>query len=434
MGNDAFRFSMSLGAASAATQIEGGSLGHSWNGWYEKGRIHDGSDPARADDHYARWREDVALMKDMGLQDYRLGVEWARIQPAEGQVDGAALRHYRRLLLALREAGIRPVLTLHHFTNPGWFEAKGGFANKENIPLFLRFVRVVVRALGDLVSEYITINEPNVYATFGYLYGDWPPGHKSLAETLRVISNMAACHVLAYKTIHRMRSSMSKTSCGLPGETRVSFAHHMRVFAPEDPVNPLHRITARVTRWAFQGAVAQAFLFGKFMAPLQKPFYIKPGLYCDFHAVNYYTRSTISRPGDGVRAGAPVNDLGWEIYPEGIAQCAADMFILAPMPIYITENGTCDNEDTFRARYIYDHLKVLAESNLPIKRYYHWCFCDNFEWLEGESARFGLVHIDYDTQKRTVKKSGDFYKKIIEAGGVTQAIYDEFVAGQAYHY
>jgi beta-glucosidase len=127
-----------------------------------------------------------------------------------------------------------------------------------------------------------------------------------------------------------------------------------------------------------------------------------------------------------------VDDLGWEIYPDGIAEACRKLHDITPLPIYITENGTCDNTDTFRSRYIYEHLKVLCGSGLPVQRYYHWCFCDNFEWLEGESARFGLVHIDYATQKRTVKESGRFYSEMIAQRGVSEALYDRYCR-QDYH-
>ena len=120
---------------------------------------------------------------------------------------------------------------------------------------------------------------------------------------------------------------------------------------------------------------------------------------------------------DGVAQGAEINDLGWEIYPQGIAEVCQKLYDITPLPLYITENGTCDNADTFRSRYLYEHLKVLSECGLPVQRYYHWCFCDNFEWLEGQSARFGLVHIDYDTQQRTVMESGRFYAEMIRQGG-----------------
>ncbi|MCL2410946.1 MAG: family 1 glycosylhydrolase, partial [Treponema sp.] len=159
---------------------------------------------------------------------------------------------------------------------------------------------------------------------------------------------------------------------------------------------------------------------------------IRRGQYSDFLGLNYYTRSTVSSLADGTRKGVAHNDLGWEIYPEGIAKCAEDLYKLLKKPVYITENGTCDNNDTFRCRYIYDHLKALVDSNIPIERYYHWCFTDNFEWCEGESARFGLIHIDYQTQKRTIKKSGQFYSAMIKNKAVTSDMYDEFVTPQKY--
>ena len=144
----------------------------------------------------------------------------------------------------------------------------------------------------------------------------------------------------------------------------------------------------------------------------------------------YYTRSTVSGPADGVADGCPVNDLGWEIYPQGIVEVSRKLYRLLPRPIWITENGTCDNADRFRSRYIAEHLAALCGSNLPIERYYHWCFCDNFEWVEGCSARFGLVHVDYATQRRTVKDSGDFYRQVIENGGVSEDLWQRYCGGE----
>ena len=148
--------------------------------------------------------------------------------------------------------------------------------------------------------------------------------------------------------------------------------------------------------------------------------------YSDFNGVNYYSRSTVSGIGDGVRENSPRNDLNWEIYPAGIVECARKLQDILPRPLWVTENGTCDHNDRFRSRYVYEHLKVVCESDLPFERYYHWCFCDNFEWIEGNSARFGLVHVDYDTQQRTVKNSGEFYRRVIENGGVTREMWDEY--------
>lgn len=417
-----------LGAASSATQIEGGECGHNWNDWFHKGKIKDGSDPARATDHYKRWREDADIMADMGIEAYRFGIEWARICPSEGTVDKSVISHYREEMAYLRRKGISLLLTVHHFTNPMWFEKKGGFEKIENIKYFMDFIALIIRSFGDLVSEYITINEPNVYAAFSYYFGLWPPGKKSMRQFFEVMSNLSVCHIRAYELIHRMRREMGYSN------TKVSFAHHLRVFEPENPANPRHRICTPLLEHFFQGAITEAICLGKFTWPLKAPLPVRRGKYCDFIAVNYYTRTAVSGFRDGTRRDAPKNDLGWEIYPEGIIRCTEKMYKLVKRPIYITENGTCDNNDTFRCRYIYDHLEALSRSKLPVERYYHWCFCDNFEWLDGESARFGLVYTEYETQKRTVKNSGRFYSEVIRAGGVTEEIYEKYVKPQSYHY
>ncbi len=418
---------MQLGVSSAPAQIEGGNVDHNWNDWYRLGKIKDGSSPGRANRHLELWREDIDLMHSMGIKCYRLGIEWARLEPEEGAWDKEAVRYYRRLLKYMKKCGIEPLLTLHHFTNPMWFERRGGFADEKNIPAFLRFVSFAVRAFGDLVSEYITINEPNVYATLGYYDGGFPPGEDSVMLASKVMSVMAACHIRSYNMIHRLRRKMGYR------DTKVGYAHAARVFSPADRKNPLHGAFARISKWMFQGAVVKACLTGQFLPPLRNILDIPPGQYADFLGLNYYTRSTVSRIGDGMAPNAVKNDLGWEIYPPGIVECARELYAVLKRPIYVTENGTCDNKDVFRSKYIYEHLKVLCEDVLPVERYYHWCFCDNFEWLEGESARFGIVHVNYETQKRTVKKSGRFYSEIIVQGGVTEALYQEYVAGEAYH-
>jgi beta-glucosidase len=424
-----FHEGFGLGVASAATQIEGGGVEHSWTDWYRKGKIKDGSDPARANDHYRLWREDAALMRDLGIRHYRMGLEWARIEKQEGEFDGEAIAHYRDEILLLRKYGIRPLVTLHHFTNPCWFEDKGAFLVKDNIPCFLRFVERITGEFGDAVDEYITINEPNVYGTHSYMMGLWPPGHRSLGETLRVFANLAAAHIAAYTLIHRLRG---------PG-VKVSFAHHLRVFSPENPKNPKHRFFAPLASYLFQDALTNAMCRGRFSWAIRNsgipgiaPRGYPRGRYCDFLAINYYTRSTVRGLADGVAPGVPVNDLGWEIYPRGIVQCAEEMYRICPVPVYITENGTCDTDDRFRARYITEHLAEIAKSSLPFERYYHWCFCDNFEWIEGEAARFGIVHVDYETQKRTVKESGKFYSDIIKNNGVTEAACLHYATAQQY--
>ena len=156
-----------LGAAAAATQIEGGDQNNNWYDWYRQGYIKDDADPSVATEHWERWREDLALMREIGIQCYRMGVEWSRVEPADGFFDEKAIARYREEIQALRDAGIPVLLTLHHFSNPLWLEERGGFSVRDNITYYLRYVRKMVECLGDLVSEYVTINEPNVYAFNG---------------------------------------------------------------------------------------------------------------------------------------------------------------------------------------------------------------------------------------------------------------------------
>ncbi len=408
-----------LGAASAATQIEGGRSDNSWYDWYKKGYIKDFSDPSTATLHYEKYAEDAELMRDMGIRYYRMGIEWARLEPEEGVFIEKEYAHYRDEITLLKSLGIEPLLTLHHFTNPMWFENKGGFLEKSNNAAFLEFVKKTVEALGDLVSEYITINEPNVFATNGYFFGVWPPGKYSLPAAVRVMDNMCECHIRAYELIHSIRENAGYA------DTRVSFAPHMRVFVPKHRLNPWHALCTPLLRQFFQGCVIKAYITGKASFPLKKHA-DKAGVYCDFLALNYYTRTAVTGFSDGVLDRRPVTDLGWEIYPEGIAKCASELYKTAELPIYITENGVCDNTDSYRARYISEHIETLLNSGLPVKRYYHWCFCDNFEWVEGCSARFGLVHVDGESQKRMIKKSGLFYTEMTENRGITDEMKEKY--------
>lgn len=416
-----------LGVSTAATQIEGGNTDSNWNDWYKQGRITDGTDPSTANDHWIQWREDTELLARMGIQIYRFGIEWSRILPEPGKPDESAIEQYRQEMLLLREKGIKPLLTIHHFTNPMWFENKGAFSKRENLEHYLDLVRLVVERFGDLVSDYITINEPNVYATNSWFFGQWPPGHKSLSETVAVMENMAWCHIKAYEMIHQMRKDMGYT------DTKVGFANHVRVFDPKNSGNLMHRFFAKTVWWLFQGALTYAMSLGQFKFPLRNHWKLPKGEYSDFTGVNYYTRSSVSGLADGVRDNCPKNDLNWEIYPEGLIRCSQELLNVLNRPIWVTENGTCDNDDRFRSRFIFDHLKALSESGLPFERYYHWCFCDNFEWIEGNSARFGLVSVNSETRERVIKKSGQFFSQIIAEGGVTQEAYDAFVKEEVYN-
>lgn len=415
-----------MGVATASMQIEGGDSHTNWNDWYEKGHIKDGTNPATGNDHWEKWREDTEIMAELGLQIYRFSVEWARLVPEEGRVDEAAVARYREELQLLREKNIRPLLTIHHFSNPMWFERKGAFEKRENLHYYLELVELVVDRFGDLCSEYITINEPNVYATNSYFFGEWGPGKKSFGATLAVMENFAYCHIKAYGIIHEKRKAMGYE------DTMVGCANHLRVFAPKSSSNLWHRLCAKLSSFLFQDALTKAMTLGEFPMPLRNHWGLPRGEYTDFIGLNYYTRSTVSGIADGVKENSPRNDLDWEIYPEGLVECARQLYDVLPRPIWVTENGTCDNRDTFRCRYLYEHLKALSESGLPFKRYYHWCFCDNFEWVEGNSAKFGLVSVDPVSRERRVKLAGRFYADVIRNRGVSSEMYETYVEGQEY--
>jgi beta-glucosidase len=414
-----------LGVATASTQIEGGDAGSNWNAFSAEGKIKDGSDVSRATQHYRLFREDADLLASLNIRDYRMSLEWARIEPEEGVFSDEVLQHYREELLYLKNLGITPLITFYHFSHPLWFEAKGSFAKRENIGFYLRFIERCLARLGDLCSDYITLNEPNVFASMGYLSGEWPPEETSFFKMIRVMNVFIEAHISAYSLIHRVRSEAGF------GASHVSFAHSMRVFTPFRK-SIVDRLSASLQRFLFQDGLARACFTGQFRFPFRNLGHVKRGQYADFIALNYYSQSHVRLWRGTLPPRTPVNDLNWEIYPPGLIECCERCFAMMPVPIRISENGTCDNDDRFRARYIAEHLELVSKSALPISHYYHWCFIDNFEWKEGESARFGLVHCDYETQVRTVKQSGHFYADLIRHGGMNDDMYRQYVAGQTY--
>lgn len=408
---------MLLGCATAATQIEGGGTENSWHEWAAKpGTIRDGTSPARGNDHWNRMEEDVALMAELGLQCARIGIEWSRVEPQEGQFDADALDHYHRELELLKANGIRTLVTLHHFSNPLWLERKGAFETKECIPLFLRFVAKVVTFLKDVCDAYVTINEPNVYAVFGYYFGTWPPGQKHPFSAFRVMKNMAICHIKAYQAIHEIYGDST---------VHVGFANHLRVFKPLTS-SPLDRMGARLLDRIFQGAMTEAFLTGRFRLPIGMGTPAGTGRFYDFLGINYYTRDHVRSFTQLTPKGLPMNDLGWEIYPEGLAELCQEQYKHYQAPVWITENGTCVQDDRIRVAYLHDHIQVLVSSGVPVERYHYWTFMDNFEWAEGESAPFGLVACDFPTQARSVRPSGRFFAEMIRKRGVDEDMVERY--------
>lgn len=429
--NKAFKLpeNLLLGVATAATQIEGGDRNNNWYEWAEKGGAKDKSSPFRANNHWELWQQDIQLMSDMHIQIYRMGFEWSRIEPEQGKFSEEAISRYRDEIKLLHEKNIKVLVTIQHFNTPLWFEKNGGFLRSDAPAFFEDYVRFVIEKLYDLVDEWITINEPNVYALGGFLQGIWPPGIKNFGKMCRVYRNMALCHITAYRIIHSFYEEKSLS-------VKVGVANHLAHFVPLNPENPMHRFTTWFIKKGFQLSITDAFARGKFSFPVAKPTFEQKKLYLsgnknskyyDFMGINYYARYAVKAFSYGVHPGTPQNDLGWEIYPDGIRVLSEYICKKYKAPVYITENGTCDAKDAFRTRFIYDHLRKIAESGLPIERYYHWTFIDNWEWAEGETAPFGLVKLDFETQERTIRKSGHFYTEIIDNHGVTEEMYEKYL-------
>ena len=415
-----------LGVTSVPVQVDGGAVPGVWHDWAAAGRVRDGSDPAVAAGHWERWHEDVMLLRGMGVQCIRFGIDWARVEPEEGTFDDEALLHIKEELMLLIGMGVRPLVVLHQCADPVWFAKKGGWEKPDNLRCFVIYVEHVLRAVGHLVSEYLTFARPNAYVFNGWLYGLWPPGKKSLKSAMAVMSGICAAHIRAYRLIHDVRRELGFS------DSRVSFALEYRVFVPRARMNPLHRAAAAELARLFQELPCVAMLTGEFRAPLKCPGKDHRGTFADFHAVDYDTRSAVAGLTERASAQGFKNDLGREIWPDGVFHASRKLLKLRPMNIYLT-CGTCDVNDSFRSRFLYDSIKLVCESKLPVKRWYYDSFLDGFNWLDGCYARTGLVSVDFATMERSLKRSGEFYAKIIRRGGVTEKMYDKYVAEEEYH-
>lgn len=392
---------MKLGVSLSATQAEGGRTGSAWE-TFAPGHTADGSSPQENGAHYEQMRGDAAWLRGLNARCYRMSVSWARVAPRENGIDEGALAHYRTEFSLAQSYGAEPIVTLHHFDEPEWFIKKGGFLHPDAARDFLFFVSRTALALKGICRYYITFNEPNVYVFNGYLLGRWPPAKRSPAAAFRAFQSLSRCHRAAYNCLH-----------AIVPDAMVSAAPHARAFLPRDPDSLMQRLFARkLTEW-YQLNFADRF------TP------------ADFCAFNYYARSTVGDFQTFPKAG-PRSDLGWEISPEGLKIVCEDFYRRFRLPLMIAENGVCDGDDAYRALYLYEHLRALSQTDAPVTHYCHWSLIDNFEWLSGTGARFGLIRVDFATQKREMKDSGRFFAAVSRAGGVTKDAYAQYVRGQRY--
>ena len=397
------------GAATASYQVEGSIENNDWAEAAREGRV-----PicGIAADHYHRYEEDFDIAQSLGHNAHRFSIEWARIEPEEGVFDEQAIEHYQKVLQALHERGLEPFVTLWHFTLPLWLSRKGGFENKESAHLFARYVGKVVSAFGEQCTFYSTMNEPNVFATHGYLYGAWPPfkrlriGFKQVGKEdgssertnatarfrhlfsyIRVMRNLVDAHNQAYTVIKKIQPA-----------AQVSVVKHVHIFDANEQWS--NQIKARI---------AQYFQTDRFMKRVIK--------YSDMIAVNYY-RST--------RFGESRNflftDMGWKVLPSAIY----DVLIYLrryKKPIFIAEAGIADADDDLRPHYIMVQVKAVEralQDGVDVRGHMYWSLLDNYEWALGFEKRFGLVEIDYETLERKIRPSAYVYKDIIEQNGVVE--------------
>ncbi|MCL4505250.1 MAG: family 1 glycosylhydrolase [Chloroflexi bacterium] len=421
------------GAATAAHQVEGNNTNNQWWAWEQApGHIRNGDKSGDACGWWLDAEADFDRMVDLGLNAHRLSIEWSRIEPREGQFDTAAIDRYRAMLLGLRRRGIEPMVTLHHFTNPQWLEERGGWEHAHVVvPLFVRYAARVVKSMGDLCDLWCTINEPNVYATLGYLVdGRMPPGMTNrLDKAMAVMCNMLLGHAAAYQVLHEHQAL-----------ARVGFAHHMRLFQPLNPASMLDRTAARLLDGAFNRDSLTALLKGRWSLAMLRgrppsPRPLRGTL--DWIGVNYYGRQGVAfdsaSPGtlwgrQVTIPGAEMSDFDTgDVYPEGITPLLKYL-VLSRLPVYITENGLPDADDHLRPGFILRELRALwsAVQFQLIQGYYHWTLTDNFEWADGWRLKFGLYQFDPLTGERTPRRSAMLYRDIIRKNAINGDIVREY--------
>jgi beta-glucosidase len=395
------------GAATAAYQVEGGIENTDWAEAARERRV---PTCGRACDHYNRFEEDFNIAKSLGHNAHRFSVEWARIEPEEGKFNEEAIEHYRKVLLALRERGLRPYLTLWHFTLPSWFSKKGGFERRNSPKLFARYAKYVAEQLGDLTEGISTMNEPMVFASNGWIRGTWPPFKRfslidsvfipvsgTLLDTqakkgimpffayVRVIWNLVKAHKRAYKAIKKVYKHLD-----------VSIVMHVILFHSNNQLINRMRAWLANYHWTYW-----------FMHAVYKR--------CDSIGLNYYIHKKY-----GDTETYQKTDMNWDIYPQGIYD-ALIMLSHYKKPLFVSEAGIADADDSERTQYIKDQVYNVwraIEDGADVRGHMYWSLLDNYEWSYGFDKRFGLVEINYETLERKIRPSAYVYKAICESNEI----------------
>ena len=421
-----------FGIGSAAYQIEGAALADGrtdsvWDTFCRRpGTIADDSSGEVACDHYYRWADDVALLVELGVGVYRFSISWSRIVPDDsGVINEKGLAFYRRLADELRRHGIRPMVTLHHWDLPQYLQDKGGWRDRMTAYRFAEFATAVALGLGSSVDFYTTINEPWCIAYLGHRSGIHAPGLRDESAAIAATHHLLLAHGLAVQAL-RDHAPLAELGIVLNGGPTypVSDSKSDLEAAGLFESEQIHR---------FAGPILNGEYPREFSPRVAE--HVKPGDLgtvaepCDYLGWNYYTRNVVKRGENGspellTHDEFPRTDMGWEIYPDGLREVWSILQREYDVPpLYISENGAAFRDtrvgdtvhDPDRVRFIQRHLQVIAdmvESGIDVRGYICWTLLDNFEWAEGYSKRFGLVHVDFDTQERTMKDSGKAFAKL----------------------
>ncbi|NLJ80839.1 MAG: beta-glucosidase [Firmicutes bacterium] len=423
------------GAATAAYQIEGAfnqdGRGESiWDRFSKTpGKVLRGHTGDLACDHYNLFRRDLRLIAGLGVDSYRFSIAWPRIFPrGSGKVNSKGLGFYKELLMGLQELGIRPAATLYHWDLPQALENKGGWLNRDTAYYFRDYAALIFQELGDLAELWITLNEPWCSAYLGYGSGEHAPGIRSPQGYLQAAHNLLLAHGLALQA-YREENLSPKIGISLnliPQEPVSQRPEDLKAARLRDGfqnrwyLDPLFRgeYPRDLQESSFIGSFVQEGDFSLIAAPL------------DFLGINYYSRDRIGADKEGRPVKYPaereLTAMGWEVYPQGLFDLLSRVDRdYGPLPLYITENGAAFEDtpqegrvaDFERKNYLKEHFAQAAravEAGVPLKGYYVWSLLDNFEWAYGYERRFGLIYVDFKTQKRILKDSGRWFRSFLK--------------------
>lgn len=438
------------GAATAAYQIEGawdadGKGPSIWDHFsHIPGKVTNNDTGDVACDHYHRYPEDIAIMRQLGLKAYRFSVSWPRILPQGiGRVNLAGLDFYDRLVDSLLAANIQPFITLHHWdypqalyeTRPEHGRRDGGWLNRENLPAFADFAALMVKRLGDRITKWATFNEPGVIAWDGYVSGEHAPGVKGdISKARQVSHNLMVAHGLAVQAIRSVNSTL---------DVGIVLSQWGVDPASDDPAD----IAAAEYAWnvsdtTFLHPIFKGHYHPQWLDAIEGP---APEIHSgdlaliaqklDFLGINSYSRSVISATKGRLDhiPGSEYTDIGWEVCAPAFRRMLVKIHADYDLPpIYITENGAAYQDevspdgkihDLRRLDYLRQHFiqaRLAMQDGVDIRGYFVWSLLDNFEWGHGYTKRFGIVRVDYETQQRTIKDSGEWYSRVIASNSVAE--------------